>query len=556
MKRYTNAEQEDLHKMVCSRLDPYLIKEMKISLMIFMTAFMVYIAIYGIYTLHLLVFCALTALITIWPIIVMKVPNIAFRDITYKIVVTAFFGYAAYMSGGIYSPMLYFILFLTITVMPHTAFFYTAFTQISGIICGLGLILFFTVQEFLHLTPEPVFLFNTQIGAIVIILASGLIKMSLIDKYFKIPIKNLYEESRDIWEKKQRLIRDAQLSVMAFNCNDYSVITYSPHSKIFIDYFDNNMDGFRDKIILQIKNAKYYPTSLKGQIHITIEGKIHYFDVITTYYHKSAYSHHPEAFCLIDDITNRVNYEHSLLEARDKAIELNESKSSFLAHMSHELRTPLNAIIGFSEMMKLEILGQVPEYYKDYTHNIHNSGKYLLAIVNDVLDMARIESGKYTPHITNFPPIAPVEDAMMLIRDMAKRKNIIVNIEQNIASDKKIHSDEQAIKQILVNLLSNAIHYCPAFTKVIVHIGYNEKKEIIYEVRDTGKGFSEKILKNFGSPFNIEKNPLIGGHKSTGLGLAIIKGLTETLNGTVKAFNAPEGGAVIHIAVPDFKEAA
>ena len=218
-------------------------------------------------------------------------------------------------------------------------------------------------------------------------------------------------------------------------------------------------------------------------------------------------------------------------EARHRAEAANVAKSRFLATMSHELRTPLNAILGFSEVMKEEIMGphQVPTY-KEYAGNIHESGEHLLKLINEILDLSRIEAGRYELNEDAVLLSDVVEDCHRLLQLRAKNKDIEIteNFEQGLAH---LWADERALRQICINLLSNAIKFTPNGGQVILTIGRAEDGGQYLSVRDTGPGIPEdeipKVLSTFGQG-SLAHQSAEGG---TGLGLPIVKSLARLHGG-------------------------
>ena len=219
-------------------------------------------------------------------------------------------------------------------------------------------------------------------------------------------------------------------------------------------------------------------------------------------------------------------------EARHRAEAANVAKSKFLATMSHELRTPLNAILGFSEVMKSEILGShsVPTY-KEYASDIHDSGKHLLNLINEILDLSRIESGRYELNEEAIKLTDIAEDCHRLIKLRAEKKGLKITeaFAENLS---QIWADERGIRQICFNLLSNAIKFTPSGGTITLTVGSTTDGGQYLSVRDTGPGIPEdeipKVLKTFGQG-SLAHQTAEGG---TGLGLPIVMGLVELHGGT------------------------
>jgi two-component system cell cycle sensor histidine kinase PleC len=238
--------------------------------------------------------------------------------------------------------------------------------------------------------------------------------------------------------------------------------------------------------------------------------------------------------------------------ARRRAEAANLAKSRFLATMSHELRTPLNAILGFSEVMKGELFGShVVASYKEYSTDIHVSGQHLLMLINEILDLSRIEAGRFDlkeeavalPHL--------VEDCRHLLALRAKKRQI--TIEMAIAPDlPRIWADERAIRQVILNLLSNAIKFTPQGGTIKIRIGWTASGGQYVAVRDSGPGIPEDeipiVMSSFGRGALAQKN----AEEGSGLGLPIVKGLVELHGGsfTLKS-KLREGTEVIVIFPPE-----
>src|SRR3984957_32787 len=227
-------------------------------------------------------------------------------------------------------------------------------------------------------------------------------------------------------------------------------------------------------------------------------------------------------------------------EARRRAEGANLAKSRFLATMSHELRTPLNAILGFSEVMKAELFGAhaIPAY-KEYASDIHSSGQHLLMLINEILDLSRVEAGRYElkEEAVSLPGV--VEECRHLLALRAKNRAITVT-EALDGELPRIWADERAVRQVTLNLLSNAIKFTPAGGEIVIKVGWTRKGGQYLSIADTGPGIPPEeipiVLSSFGRGTLAQKN----AEEGTGLGLPIVKGLVELhggefrLNSTVR----------------------
>ncbi len=218
-------------------------------------------------------------------------------------------------------------------------------------------------------------------------------------------------------------------------------------------------------------------------------------------------------------------------DARRKAEAANLAKSKFLANMSHELRTPLNAILGFSEVMKGEMLGPMQnETYKGYAADIHGSGQHLLKLINEVLDLSRIEAGRYELREEAVDLEAVAAEARRLLKLNAEAKAIVVR-EHFRAGTPRIWADQRAVHQICLNLLANALKFTPAEGTVVLHTGLTRQGEPFLAVADTGPGIPEEEIPQVLASFGQGSLALEMNQGGTGLGLPIVKGLVELHGG-------------------------
>jgi two-component system, cell cycle sensor histidine kinase PleC len=256
---------------------------------------------------------------------------------------------------------------------------------------------------------------------------------------------------------------------------------------------------------------------------------------------------HVEKEALITEIEHaRANSD----EARQRAEEANLAKSKFLATMSHELRTPLNAIIGFSEVMKNELFGTHGIVaYKDYSNDIHRSGQHLLMLINEILDLSRVEAGRYDLKEVSVALSAIVEDCAHLLsmRAQGRNLNVKVLVEKNLPP---LWADERALRQIILNLMTNAIKFTPSGGTITVKAGWTAKRGQYISVRDTGPGIPEdeipNILSSFGRGSLAQKN----AEEGTGLGLPIVKGLVELHGGYFSLTSKLRVGTEVLVILP------
>jgi two-component system, cell cycle sensor histidine kinase DivJ len=249
------------------------------------------------------------------------------------------------------------------------------------------------------------------------------------------------------------------------------------------------------------------------------------------------------------DISQRKHQERALIEARDMAEAASRAKSKFLANMSHELRTPLNAIIGFSEVMTHEMFGPVGSpRYLEYARLIYESGGHLLELINGVLDMSKIEAGKFdlSEELFDFADVA--RSALRFVKLPAERKGVILKaaVAQSATT---IFADRRAVKQILINLLSNGIKFTPRGGEVRVS-AVRAARGIEIAVADSGVGIGADDLARLGQPFEQVEGEHVRSQEGTGLGLALVRALAQMHGGEALIESKLGEGTIVRILLP------
>ncbi len=234
-------------------------------------------------------------------------------------------------------------------------------------------------------------------------------------------------------------------------------------------------------------------------------------------------------------------------DERLKAEDASRAKSAFLANMSHELRTPLNAVIGFSEIMAKELFGALPnQQYKQYAHDIFDSGNHLLDLINDILDMAKIEAGKLTLAPRPLDPSVAIEQAVRLTKRRAEEKGLSIVVDAEDLPE--IEADHRAVKQMLLNLLSNAVKFTDSGA-IMVHARASASG-LTLRVVDTGCGIAPEHLPRLAQPFQQVETELARNHSGTGLGLALTKSLAEMHGGKLAIQSEVGRGTIVTITLP------
>lgn len=254
-----------------------------------------------------------------------------------------------------------------------------------------------------------------------------------------------------------------------------------------------------------------------------------------------------EGFLL--DVTDMKLAEVALEESRRRAEEANKVKSEFLATMSHELRTPLNAVIGFSEIMKDEVFGPIDPQYREYSESIHTSGRHLLDLINDVLDLSKIEAGRIelAEAETDIPELVGTCVRLLSERMQSAGLQCKVTVQKNLPT---MMLDERRVKQVLLNLMSNAVKFTPPGGAISISASRAAQGGIEMSVRDTGVGMSAEEIPRALSKFGQIDGELTRQHDGTGLGLPIAKSLMEMHGGAFTIESEKGKGTEIRLWLP------
>ena len=253
---------------------------------------------------------------------------------------------------------------------------------------------------------------------------------------------------------------------------------------------------------------------------------------------------------VMSDRTQERQMNRNLQEALDAAKSANEAKSHFLSNMSHDIRTPMNAIIGFSLLLTRD--ADNAEKVREYTRKISASGSHLLSLINDVLDMSKIESGKTSLNVTEFSLPEFLEELYMILLPQAKAKKQVFEMRLEGQMPEQLLGDKLRLNQILINLLSNAVKYTQTGGQIDFVVEDLPKTSgqyvfLRFKVKDNGCGMSEEFLQNIFSPFTREETSRNSGVQGTGLGMAITKNLVELMGGTIAVESKPGEGSIFTV---------
>jgi cell cycle sensor histidine kinase DivJ len=255
-----------------------------------------------------------------------------------------------------------------------------------------------------------------------------------------------------------------------------------------------------------------------------------------------------EVVALLRDVSERHRQDAEMRDARRMAEDASNAKSRFLATIGHELRTPLNAIVGFSEMMTSGVVGELSPAHREYADIIHRSGHHLLDVVKMLLDMSRLEAGKFELMTDSFEPCELIEPCFKMVEGIARERKIqlATDIPRTLPS---IVGDERACRQVLINLLSNAIKFSHEGGTVTVSMK-RVGAQLALSVTDKGIGMDALALERIGEPFFQVQDGLARRYEGTGLGLSIVKGLVDLHDGSLKASSTPGEGTTVTVLLP------
>jgi cell cycle sensor histidine kinase DivJ len=354
-------------------------------------------------------------------------------------------------------------------------------------------------------------------------------------------------------EARYRFLAESALDLITLHAMDGTIRLASPASLALLGYAPDELAGSAPNALCHLDDCQAVEIAFaeaRGGRSATAELRLKTKKDTYVWSELRCRPVRGEIVAVTRDITRRKAYERALIEARDQAEEASRAKSRFLANMSHELRTPLNAIIGFSEVMTQELFGALGSArYLEYTRLINESGTHLLELINSILDMSKIEAGRFTIVPQSFDLEDAVNQALGFVSLHAERAGVA--IVQNIAPDaRQVRADKRAVLQILINLLSNGVKYTQKGGRVSV-AAEQTSNGLMLAVSDTGVGIGESDLARLGQPFEQVENEYTRAKEGTGLGLALVRALAHLHGGTMTISSALGQGTCVRILLPN-----
>ncbi len=360
-------------------------------------------------------------------------------------------------------------------------------------------------------------------------------------------------------EARYRFLGEHAMDLITSHAADGRVLFASPSSVTLLGYQPDELAGMRmsdlthpedqNTMMLAFESAGQHRNAVSAEVRLLRKSGSFVWAELRCRPAGGAQAEGSNVVAVSRDIGERKAQERALIEARDLAEDASRAKSQFLANMSHELRTPLNAIIGFSEVMTREMFGPIgTPRYLEYSRLINESGAHLLALINSILDMSKIEAGRFELALEEFDLEEAANQALRFVSILAERQNIALSIDINPVA-KNIFADRRAITQILINLLSNGVKFTPSGGSVRVAAS-TSGRGVEIAVTDTGRGIPAESLKRLGQPFEQVENAHTRSKEGTGLGLALVRAMAHLHGGTMTLESMVGEGTTVRVLLP------
>jgi PAS domain S-box-containing protein len=339
---------------------------------------------------------------------------------------------------------------------------------------------------------------------------------------------------------------DAQGIILFASRNAQALFGYEPHQLQAIVFTrllsPENADMAHDQLDEVVRGG---PGARRGR---EVMGRTRQGSSVPLFMTIAPLANRPDRFCVaFSDIRQWKQAEQELVRARRRAENASAAKSDFLAKISHEIRTPLNSIIGFSEVMLAEQFGRIEnDRYREYLKDIHASGQHLLSLVNDLLDLSKIEAGKLELNFSSVALNELVQQCVAVMQPQSSRERIIIRTSLPPELPRVV-ADARTVRQILLNVLSNSLKFTGAGGQIIISTAVNGDREVVLHVRDTGIGMTEQDVATALEPFRQLSTSPAGG---AGLGLPLTKALAEANRAKFRLTSAPKEGTLVEIVFP------
>ena len=362
------------------------------------------------------------------------------------------------------------------------------------------------------------------------------------DNRFRLLVQSMPDAVRITCDGVIVYVNDAAVALFGAGCAEEII---GRHSEDFVPKSERERLATRRRMLMANGNVP-----MEEQQRLRLDGSLVDVEILgigITWHGK------PAALNVIRNISSRVQAREALIEAKESAEFANRTKSDFLANMSHEIRTPLNAIMGFSEVMEKEIFGPIgSSRYREYAADIHASGQHLASLINDILDLSKIEAGqmKFKRGRVNIARVVEASLALLKRRAETGEIKLAVRIGKNLPA---LRGDERRIRQVLFNLVSNASKFTPDGGRVSISASANAQTGLRIRVNDTGIGMKQEDMETALTPFGQVMTSTESDLAGTGLGLPLAKSLVEHHGGSLNLKSKPGEGTKITLEFPPMR---
>lgn len=389
-------------------------------------------------------------------------------------------------------------------------------------------------------------------------------------KGFPLFMINIYQDITDLKRAEREASRKTELLEMTFQNMAQGYASFDSDGRLtafnqhFVEIFAAPAEciyvnmPYEELVRLRLRQMGVAPENVEAEVEVrlaSVRAKEERLTEITradgfTFLHQRRPMPDGGLVITLTDITARKMAEEKMCQAMEAAEKANRAKSEFLANMSHELRTPLNAIIGFSELIKGATFGPIGNTkYEEYMDDIYASGHHLLGLINDVLDLSKAEAGKMEITEEEFDPTAAVLSCLKMLNDQARRNRVEL-VAESFDGDIDLRGDQKMFRQIVINIVTNAIKFTPPEGKVSVKAWAHSKSGYVLQVIDTGVGIEPDEIPKMLLPFTQAEGTMKRQHQGTGLGLPLTKRLVELHGGVFDIQSEPGKGTTITIRFP------